>query len=41
MDAVVVTEGGGSGYMVLAAGTITGISGANITGISGGKYYWY
>ena len=31
--AVVVTKGGGSGYLVLTAGTITGIS--------GGKYYWY
>ena len=31
--AVVVTKGGGSGYLVLAAG--------NITGISGGNHYWY
>ena len=31
--AVVVTKGGGSSYLVLAAG--------NITGISGRKYYWY
>ena len=31
--AVVVTKGGGSGYLVLAAG--------NVTGISGGKCYWY
>ena len=33
LTAVVVTKGGGSGYLVVAAGIITGIS--------GGKYYWY
>ena len=34
-------KGGGSGYLVLAAGIITGISGRNITGIRSGNYYWY
>ena len=31
--AVVVTKGGGGGYLLLAA--------RNITGISGGNYYWH
>ena len=48
--AVVVTKGSGSGYLVLTAVIINGISGgeillvlaaAIITGISGGNYYLY
>ena len=41
LTAVVVTKGGGTGYLVLAAEILLILAAVNITGISGGKYYWY
>ena len=40
--AVVVTKGGGSGYLVLATGILLELLAAgSITCIGGGNHYWY